>query len=137
MTLNADDWSLPPLHDADAIDVSEGELLLIDYTLCSVSRFLPDYTMDSLLEDWHDVRMRVWQALDGISNGAEVPLELDTIVAKRLLAVLPTTHHWGTGPDFGRALKAKIAAWLRCEYEPKRYAAQPPTATAGDESRGC
>lgn len=101
------EWALPP-DPTPMLD--QGELLLLDWIICSASRLLPDAGLDELVVKWHDTRVRVWEALRRFQEPGttEVPFPLEDAEAKVILACCPTTFRWGVGPDSGYSLKLKL-----------------------------
>ncbi len=111
------EWAIPP---APGINLDRGELLLVDWVLCSASRLIPNADLDHLLNSWHDMRLAVWKSVAQLDTptSSEAKFRLSDTEAKALLAVVPTTFRWGTGPDSGYSLKQKLARFLSSgEYD--------------------
>lgn len=106
------DW-LSEIIEGPTLELTQGELLLIDWCLCNASHMLPIENVDNLLA-WTDVRLATWQCVDAIKcmkvNTAKLSLTLPE--AKLLLAIAPTTFRWGTGPDEGYTFKQKLAEYI-------------------------
>ncbi len=108
------------------IEVTAHELLLLDYTLSSYARLIPDWTLDGLMK-WERLRGEVWWALDRMpkdssAGGGPNPEASQTIPipqdeAALLLALVPTTYRWGTGPDVAVPLKLKLSQCIRGVYK--------------------
>lgn len=105
-----DDWKLPA---KSGVDLDEGEIVLLDWVMCSASGLIPQADLDTLVKAWGALRLRAWAAYEQLGGGVQVAhLALDEYELKALLAVVPTTFRWGTGPDVGLSLKKKIAKEL-------------------------
>jgi len=119
MVLNDQDWQLPLV---EFIKVNEEELLLLDWTIGSPSGYIPGATLDELMSNWSSLRLDVWQHIyelkklptssSGSPPGALCSLSMDDSMARILLAVVPTTFRWGTGPDCGYSIKMKLCSFL-------------------------
>lgn len=119
------EWELPVAPPPPGVDLDAGELLLVDWVLCGSSHILQANNLDELVARWHILRLNVWSGLKALADmdrrpsrtaDPKVPkvvrYELTGEDAERLLALVPTTHRWGTGPDVGYALKMKLALFL-------------------------
>ena|SRR2546426_9533112 len=110
------EWELPAPPPPPGIDLEAGELLLIDWVLCGASHILPVHELEELVPRWHDLRLEVWRGLHVLAAGPKAPKQTHYLLseseAEKLLALVPTTHRWGTGPDCGYTLKLKIAGFL-------------------------
>ena len=132
--MNDKEWALPA---EPGIRLDQGELLLLDWVLCGASRLIPDADLDYLLEKWHEFRLDVWRGIGQLKapDVNEVELALTDPEAKVLLAVVPTTFRWGTGPDCGYTLKTKLAKFLlgdsENDYENETQNASADTPTSG------
>lgn len=131
-----DDLSHP---DETGVRLAPDELLLIDWVLSAASRILPGADDLDAYMKWEQVRLRVWTHLYRAAGYLEndnndylglsetlaktgLYLQLDTYEARSLLAIIPTTFRWGTAPDCGFSLKAKLAQYIEGVYhDPKRY----------------
>lgn len=63
-----------------------------------------------------------------------VELAIDFSEARALLALIPTTFRWGTAPDCGFSLKAKLSQYIEGVYrDPRRdqNEAQAQSSTQG------
>jgi len=124
MVLNDQDWQLPLV---EFIKVNEEELLLLDWTIGSPSGYIPGATLDELMSNWSSLRLDVWQHIyelkklptssSGSPPGALCSLSMDDSMARILLAVVPTTFRWGTGPDCGYSIKMKLCRFLLGERD--------------------
>jgi len=118
MVLDDQSWQLPPM---DSIKVSEEELLLLDWVIGSASGLIPGATLDELMSNWSSLRVDVWQHIYEIKklptsssgpSGILCSLSMDDFMARVLLAIVPTTFRWGTGPDCGYSIKMKLCRFL-------------------------
>src|SRR3990167_2090536 len=114
-----DDWTLP--HQVETIRVTYGELITLDWVLCTASGLMVGRNLDELVEDWCSFRLDVWKALDsqGLTDQPlGVLLPVTAAEAKVLLVVVPTTMTWGqSGEDYGYSLKMKLSQFLLGTYE--------------------
>lgn len=125
------EWDLPPDGSQDRISLNRHELLLLDYTLCPLPRWLPDDQADV----WKDFRLSVWAGLDTWSNRPNTisdtstnhALAITKAEATVLLYLLPTTHRWGTGDDCGFSLKLKLSQFLRGVYHDNQVGSSNPS----------
>jgi len=108
-------WDLADIL-GQTVELDQGELLLLDWVLCGASRLIPNADLEILIS-WHDVRLAIWAKLGQINTPPHqtVPLSLTEGEAKALLALVPTTFRWATGPDCGYSLKTKLHTFLRGE----------------------
>src|SRR3990167_2882992 len=123
------------LNSVPKLSLNEDELLLIDWVL-SVYRHTLPMAFDEAVDDWHSMRLGAWSAIDAIINSRSTPLvsfPINEAEARYLLAVLPTTYRWGTGPDCGYSLKRKLSCLLMGrEYrEPSPEMDQQPQNQSG------
>ena len=119
-----DGWELPSV---DSLPVTEEELLLLDWVMCSGSVLIPNASLEDLVTNWSSFRSDVWKCLSVINRQKKgVPLQLtavleplaiDEFIARTLLAIVPTTFRWGTGADCGYDLKLKLYRFLSKEVE--------------------
>ena len=119
-----DGWELPAL---ETISVTEEELLLLDWVMCSASGLIPNATIEDLVTNWSAFRSDVLKALSSLSRQRNAkagtisavvePLPIDEFTARTLLALVPTTFRWGTGVDCGYDLKLKLYRFLVKEVE--------------------
>jgi len=119
-----DGWELPSL---DSITLTEEELLLLDWAMCSGSALIPSASLEDLVTNWSSFRYDVWKCISAINwqkkgvptqlTGATESLALDEFTARTLLAIIPTTFRWGTGADSGYELKLKLYRFLSKEAE--------------------
>jgi hypothetical protein len=86
------------------VSFSQGELLLLDWVLCSASGMVPGADLGELMM-WDGLRQRTWAVYMGQGS-----LVIEETEARQLLALTPTTFRWGTGPDVGLSLKQKLAS---------------------------
>ena len=124
MVLDDQDWQLPLV---EFIKVNEEELLLLDWVIGSASGLIPGATLDELMANWSSLRLDVWQHIyelkklptssSGPPPGALCSLNMDDFMARILLAVVPTTFRWGTGPDCGYSIKMKLCRFLLGEKD--------------------
>ena len=118
------EWSLPSTggrKTTHVLSLDRDEFLLVDWLICGASRLLPDGSLEELRK-WDDIRFNVWRALrfaDTCSTAdppkvipATQSLTIRPPDAAILFALAPTTFRWGTGPDCGYSLKAKLSAYL-------------------------
>jgi len=120
-----DGWELPSL---DNIPLTEEELLLLDWVMCSGSGLIPSATLEDLMTNWSSFRYDVWKGINALTKQKKgVPTEInrattelltiDEFTARTLLAITPTTFRWGTGADCGYELKLKLYKFLSKEVE--------------------
>ena len=120
-----DGWELPSL---DSISVTEEELLLLDWVMCSGSGLIPSATLEELVTNWSAFRYDVWKGISALTKQRKgVPTEInrtitesltiDEFTVRTLLAIIPTTFRWGTGADCGYELKLKLYKFLSKEVE--------------------
>ena len=120
-----DGWELPSL---DSISVTEEELLLLDWIMCSGSGLIPSATLEELVTNWSAFRYDVWKGISALTKQRKgVPTEInraitesltiDEFTVRTLLAITPTTFRWGTGADCGYELKLKLYKFLSKEVE--------------------
>ena len=120
-----DGWELPSL---DSISVTEEELLLLDWIMCSGSGLIPSATLEELVTNWSAFRYDVWKGISALTKQRKgVPTEInrtitesltiDEFTVRTLLAIIPTTFRWGTGADCGYELKLKLYKFLSKEGE--------------------
>ncbi len=132
--LDDKEWALP---GGPGIKLDQGELLLLDWVLCGASRLIPNADLDYLLEKWHEFRLEIWRAIRQLKapDVNELRLAFTDPEAKALLALVPTTFRWGTGPDCGYALKQKLSNFLlgdiKNDYENQTYNAAGDKPTSG------
>ena len=119
-----DGWELPLL---ESISLTEEELLLLDWVMCSGSALIPNASLEDLVTNWSSFRYDVWKCIHTINRqkkgvstqltGATEVLAVDEFTARTLLAIIPTTFRWGTGADCGYDLKLKLYRFLSKEDE--------------------
>ena len=119
-----DGWELPIL---ESISVTEEELLLLDWVICSGSSLIPSVTLEDLITNWSSFRYDIWKGISAVnrnkqnnpaqSGSATELLPFDEFLARTLLALVPTTFRWGTGADCGYELKLKLYRFLNKEGE--------------------
>jgi len=123
MVLDDQDWQLPPI---ESIKVNEEELLLLDWVIGSASGLIPGATLEELMSNWSTVRLDVWQHIYELKklpasssgpSGILCSFGMDDFTARILLAVIPTTFRWGTGPDCGYSMKMKLCRFLLGERD--------------------
>ena len=124
MVLDDQDWQLPLV---ESIKVNDEELLLLDWVIGSASGLIPGATLEDLMANWSSLRLDVWQHIyelkklptssSGSPPGALCSLSMDDFTARVLLAVVPTTFRWGTGPDCGYSIKIKLCRFLLGERD--------------------
>ena len=121
MVLDDQDWQLPLI---ESIKVNDEELLLLDWVIGSASGLIPGATLDELMANWSALRLDVWQHIyelkklsSGSPPGAGCSLGMDDFTARVLLAIVPTTFRWGTGPDCGYSIKMKLCRFLLGERD--------------------
>ena len=123
MVLDDQDWQLPLV---EFIKVNEEELLLLDWVIGSASGLIPGATLDELMSNWSALRFDVWQHIYELKklpvsssgpSGVLCSLSMDDFTARILLAVVPTTFRWGTGPDCGYSIKMKLCRFLLGERD--------------------
>ena len=132
------EWNLP---GGPVLRLTADELSLIDWSLCMYAHVLPGDLGDYM--KWESVRAVVWHSLDLLWDPAlyrakegSVVILITLEVAAALLAILPTTHRWGTGFDCGFSLKRKLSRFLRgLTTDDNQNNAQAESASsASDES---
>ena len=139
-----DGWELPAL---ETISVSEEELLLLDWVMCSASGLIPNASLEDLVTNWSAFRSDVLKAISSLNrqrknNPQSLPttveaLPVDDFTARTLLALVPTTFRWGTGLDCGYDLKLKLYRFLNKEVEPDANSTENETdSNTQDESTG-
>ena len=120
-----DGWELPSL---DSISVTEEELLLLDWIMCSGSGLIPSATLEELVTNRSAFRYDVWKGMSALTKqrkgvATEInrtiteSLTIDEFTVRTLLAIIPTTFRWGTGADCGYELKLKLYKFLSKEVE--------------------
>ncbi len=137
MVLDDQDWQLPQI---ESIQVNDEELLLLDWVLGSASGLLPGATLEDLMSSWSPLRLDLWKGIrelkrsgaNGIFN--TTPLLMDESTARILLAIVPTTFRWGTGPDCGYSLKTKLYLYLIGEQNEERQSSQDQTSSNSQDS---
>jgi len=140
-----DGWELPSL---DSISVTEEELLLLDWIMCSGSGLIPNATLEELVTNWSAFRYDVWKGISALTKQRKgVPTEInraitesltiDEFTVRTLLAITPTTFRWGTGADCGYELKLKLYKFLSKEVElDASNAENEADSSSKDESEG-
>jgi hypothetical protein len=122
-----DIWNIPIL---EAIEVTEDELLLLDWIMFSGSQLIPNAPLEDLVTNWSSFRYDVWKGISAFNRRKKVKpvdptepiitveqLEIDEFLVRTLLALVPTTFRWGTGIDCGYELKLKLYRFLANEVE--------------------
>ena len=122
-----DGWNIPTL---ESIDVTEDELLLLDWIMFSGSQLIPNAPLEDLVTNWSSFRYDVWRGISAFNRRKGIKpidptepiiiverLEIDEFLARTLLALVPTTFRWGTGIDCGYELKIKLYRFLANEVE--------------------
>ena len=122
-----DIWNIPIL---EAIEVTEDELLLLDWIMFSGSQLIPNAPLEDLVTNWSSFRYDVWKGISAFKRRKKVKpvdptepiitveqLEIDEFLVRTLLALVPTTFRWGTGIDCGYELKLKLYRFLANEVE--------------------
>ena len=140
-----DGWELPSL---DSISLTEEELLLLDWIMCSGSGLIPSATLEELVTNWSAFRYDVWKGISALTKQRKgVPTEInrtitesltiDEFTVRTLLAIIPTTFRWGTGADCGYELKLKLYKFLSKEVElDASNAENEADSSSKDESEG-
>ena len=140
-----DGWELPSL---DSISVTEEELLLLDWIMCSGSGLIPSATLEELVTYWSAFRYDVWKGISALTKQRKgVPTEInraitesltiDEFTVRTLLAIIHTTFRWGTGADCGYELKLKLYKFLSKEVElDASNAENEADSSSKDESEG-
>ena len=140
-----DGWELPPL---ESISLTEEELLLLDWVMCSGSGLIPSATLEDLMTNWSSFRHDVWKGISSLGKqrkGAPTEinrvlaelLPIDEFTARTLLALVPTTFRWGTGSDCGYDLKLKLYKFISKEVEVDASSTENETnSSPQDESEG-
>ena len=130
------------------IPLTEEELLLLDWILCSGSGLIPSATLEDLMTNWSSVRYDIWKSISALHRQKKgVPteinraltelFEIDEFTARTLLALTPTTFRWGTGADCGYELKLKLYRFLSKEVEVDASSTENQTdSNPKDESEG-
>lgn len=132
------DWELPKF---DMVELTEEELLLLDWVICSASGLLPNVTLDELMNNWNSTRLKVWESILNIKNIKKtqqvttIPFEVDEITARVLLSVTPTTFRWGTGNDCGYSLKLKLYRFINGDTDAEQQSSSPTEDKAGDNAK--
>lgn len=115
------------------IYITQGELLLLDWILCSASRLLMDATLDELINNWGEFREKVWLALSQIKQTIE--FDITESEARVLLVCVPTTFRWSTeSDDCGKSLKEKLSKFLRGEEDGSSSEDEANSTTEGGAS---
>jgi len=124
MVLGDDGWELPVVEN---ITVTEEELLLLDWVMCSGSGLIPNAPLEDLVTNWSSFRYDVWRGISSLTrqkkgqptqiSSLTESLPIDEFLARTLLAIVPTTFRWGTGSDAGYDLKLKLYKFLAKEIE--------------------
>ena len=139
------DWGIPAV---ESIKLTEEELLLLDWVMCSGSGLIPSATLEDLITNWSSFRYDVWKGISAFGRQKKgVPAEInrtitellsiDEFTAKTLLAIIPTTFRWGTGADCGYELKLKLYKFLSKEVELDASSTENKTdSNPKDESPG-
>jgi hypothetical protein len=140
-----DQWDdlLQGVGSPDSIRLTRGELLLLDWVLCTGSSLMAGVSDD--LMAWHVFRITLWEKMPSLDpdvkrcenfnlpnhpgKGAPETIEcqlcrpslgvmfnIEEVDAKVLLAVVPTTFTWGDGVDCGLSLKLKLSQRLLGTY---------------------
>ena len=122
-----DIWNI---HILEAIEVTEDELLLLDWIMFSGSQLIPNAPLEDLVTNWSSFRYDVWKGISAFNRRKKVKpvdptepiitveqLEIDEFLVRTLLALVPTTFRWGTGIDCGYELKLKLYRFLANEVE--------------------
>ena len=132
------EWEVP---GGPVLRLTADELMLIDWVLCMYSHVLSGDLADYMR--WEPVRTGVWEVLDLLWDPLTVRPKEGTVVmvmpipdARMLLAILPTTHRWGTGFDCGFSLKRKLARYIRGlnTNDDQNKAPDQAPSSASDES---
>jgi len=108
------DWGIPAV---ESIKLTEEELLLLDWVICSGSQLIPNASLEDLVTNWSSFRVDVWKGISSINRynknlAVTESLPIDEFLARTLLALVPTTFRWGTGADCGYELKLKLYRFL-------------------------
>ena len=108
------DWGIPAV---ESIKLTEEELLLLDWVICSGSQLIPNASLEDLVTNWSSFRADVWKVISYINRynknlAVTESLPIDEFLARTLLALVPTTFRWGTGADCGYELKLKLYRFL-------------------------
>ena len=122
-----DIWNIPIL---EAIEVTEDELLLLDWIMFSGSQLIPNASLEDLITNWSSFRYDVWKSISAFNRRKKVKpvdptepiitveqLEIDEFLVRTLLALVPTTFRWVTGVDCVYELKLKLYRFLANEVE--------------------
>lgn len=80
---------------------------MLDWLLCFPVQSNDSAHLEKLVEAWGGMRKKVWELL--LNAEEDGTLELDGNEARQLMAMIPTTFRWASGPDHGLNLKTKIA----------------------------
>ena len=112
------------------IEVTEDELLLLDWIMFSGSQLIPNAPLEDLVTKCSSFRYDVWKGISAFNRRKKVKpvdptepiitveqLEIDEFLVRTLLALVPTTFRWGTGIDCGYELKLKLYRFLANEVE--------------------
>ena len=109
---------LSDMLPADTVRLTRGELLLLDWVLCTGSSLMAPIADD--LFEWHDFRLSLWEAMPPLDAPLKPSLgvlfSISETDAKIFLTTIPTTFSWGDGLDVGCSLKEKLAARLLGNY---------------------
>ena len=105
---------------ADTLRLTRGELLLLDWVLCTGSSLMSQIT-DDLVTSWHDFRLNLWEVMPrpdetGTRPSLGVLFSVSETDAKVLLVAVPTTFPGTDGADCGESLKIKLAERLLGSY---------------------
>ena len=108
------DWGIPAV---ESIKLTEEELLLLDWVICSGSQLIPNASLEDLVTNWSSFRVDVWKGISSINRynknlAVTESLPIDEFLVRTLLALVPTTFRWGTGADCGYELKLKLYRFL-------------------------
>ena len=108
------DWGIPAV---ESIKLTEEELLLLDWVMCSGSQLIPNASLEDLVTNWSSFRADVWKGISSINRynknlAVTESLPIDEFLVRTLLALVPTTFRWGTGADCGYELKLKLYRFL-------------------------
>ena len=108
------DWGIPAV---ESIKLTEEELLLLDWVICSGSQLIPNASLEDLVTNWSSFRTDIWKGISSINRynknlAVTESLPIDEFLVRTLLALVPTTFRWGTGADCGYELKLKLYRFL-------------------------
>ena len=122
---NEKEWVLPeaipfrPVSNGLLVRFTRGELLLLDWVLCTGSSLM-QRPVDELIKEWHDFRVALWIAIGDKSHDEQefgVLIPITESEAKVLLTTVPTTMTWGDGADVGVSVKTKLSQLLVGRYK--------------------